>query len=116
MGKKDGPKRNARAAPKGDPNDKDQARLMAQRIFGSGGGPISSVFGKGLGGELKSAMGNMVGTTTGDARGFGGLGLAGSGRRGGGTRDTVGVGGHGAKWRGGGTGKLRQGHGGARAR
>jgi len=112
MGKKDGPKRNARAVPKGDPNDKDQARQMAQRIFGSGGGPISSVFGKGLGGELKSAMGNMFGTTTGDARGFGGLGLRGSGSGGGGTGDSVGIGGIGTKGRGGGVGSYGMGTGG----
>jgi len=111
MGKKDGPKRNARAAPKGDPNDKNQARLMAQRIFGSGGGAISSIFGKGLGGELKSAMGNMFGTTTGDARGFGGLGLRGSGSGGGGTGDTIGIGGIGTKGRGGGVGSYGMGTG-----
>ncbi len=111
MGKKDAPKRNARAVPKGDPNDKNVARLMAQKIFGGGGGPISSVFGKGLGGELKSAMGNMFGNTTGDARGFGGLGLKGTGSGGGGTGDTVGIGGIGTKGRGGGVGSYGMGTG-----
>jgi TonB family protein len=111
MGKKDAPKRDARAVPKGDPNDKNQARLMAQKIFGASGGPISSVFGKGLGGELKSAMGNMFGSTTGDARGFGGLGLRGSGSGGGGTGDTVGIGGIGTKGRGGGVGSYGMGTG-----
>ncbi len=38
MGKKNAPKRDAKAAPKAiDPNSKDQARLIAQRIFGGKG-------------------------------------------------------------------------------
>jgi TonB family protein len=105
MGKKDAPKRSAHAAPKGDPNNKDQARMLAQKIFGSGGGGISTIFGhNGLGGELKSAMGNMFGAAPGDAQGFGGLGLRGSGAGGGGVGDTIGIGGIGTKGRGGGTG------------
>lgn len=105
MGKKDAPKRSAHAAPKGDPNNKDQARLLAQKIFGGSGGGISTVFGhQGLGGELKSAMGNMFGAAPGDAHGFGGLGLRGSGSGGGGVGDTIGIGGIGTKGRGGGTG------------
>jgi len=112
MGKKDAPKRDARAAPKGDPNDKDQARLMAQNIFGKSGQGISTIFGhNGLGGELKSAMGNMFGTTAGDARGFGGLGLKGTGSGGGGTGDTIGIGGIGTKGRGGGVGSYGSGAG-----
>jgi TonB family protein len=112
MGKKDAPKRDARAAPKGDPNNKDQARLMAQNIFGKSGKGISTIFGhNGLGGELKSAMGNMFGTTAGDARGFGGLGLKGSGSGGGGTGDTIGIGGIGTKGRGGGVGSYGSGAG-----
>ncbi len=112
MGKKEAPKRDARAAPKGDPNNKDQARLMAQNIFGNSGKRISSIFGhNGLGGELKSAMGNMFGTTAGDARGFGGLGLKGSGSGGGGTGDTIGIGGIGTKGRGGGVGSYGSGAG-----
>ena len=58
MGKKDVPKRSAHAAPKGDPNNKDQARLLVAKVFGGTGGGISTIFGhQGLGGELKSAMG-----------------------------------------------------------
>jgi TonB family protein len=105
MGKKDAPKRSAHAAPKGDPNNKDQARLLVQKVFGGSGGGISTIFGhQGLGGELKSAMGNMFGAAPGDAAGFGGLGLRGSGSGGGGIGDTIGIGGIGTKGRGGGTG------------
>jgi TonB family protein len=105
MGKKDAPKRSAHAAPKGDPNNKDQARLLVAKVFGGSGGGISTIFGhQGLGGELKSAMGNMFGAAAGDSGGFGGLGLRGSGSGGGGVGDTVGIGGIGTKGRGGGTG------------
>jgi TonB family protein len=105
MGKKEAPKRSAHTAPKGDPNNKDQARMLAQKIFGSGGGGISTIFGRdGLGGELKSAMGNMFGAAPGDAHGLGGLGLRGSGGGGGGVGDTIGIGGVGTRGRGGGTG------------
>ncbi|MDP2270549.1 MAG: adventurous gliding motility protein GltG [Archangium sp.] len=105
MGKKEAPKRSAHAAPKGDPNNKDQARLLVAKVFGGTGGGISTIFGhQGLGGELKSAMGNMFGAAAGDSGGFGGLGLRGSGSGGGGVGDTVGIGGIGTKGRGGGTG------------
>ena len=33
MGKKDAPKKSAHAAPKGDPSNKDQARMLTQKIF-----------------------------------------------------------------------------------
>ena len=105
MGKKEAPKRNARTAPKGDPNNKDQARMFMDKAFGKGGGGLSTVFGKnGLGGELQAAMGNMFGATAGDAQGMGGLGLRGSGSGGGGQGNTIGIGGIGTKGRGGGTG------------
>jgi TonB family protein len=105
MGKKDAPKRSAHAAPKGDPNNKDQARLLVAKVFGNTGGGISTIFGhQGLGGELKSAMGNMFGAAPGDAAGLGGLGLRGSGSGGGGLGDTIGIGGIGTRGRGGGTG------------
>ncbi len=105
MGKKDAPQRSAHAAPKGDPSNKDQARLLVNKVFGGSGGGISTIFGhQGLGGELKSAMGNMFGAAAGDSGGFGGLGLRGSGSGGGGVGDTVGIGGIGTKGRGGGTG------------
>lgn len=107
MGKKDAPKTNNRTAPKGDPNKKDEARALTAKIFGGGKGGISTVFGsKGLGGDLKSAMGNMFGAKAGDSGGFGGLGLRGGGGGGGGTGDTVGIGAVGTKGRGGGTGSY----------
>jgi TonB family protein len=107
MGKKDAPKTNNRTAPKGDPSKKDEARALAARVFGSGKGGVSTIFGKnGLGGELKSAMGNMFGAKAGDSGGFGGLGLRGTGKGGGGTGDTIGIGGIGTKGRGGGTGNY----------
>lgn len=110
MGKKDAPKRSAHAAPKGDPNNKDQARMLTEKIFGSGGSGISTIFGhNGLGGELRSAMGNMFGAAAGDAQGFGGLGLRGTGGGGGGVGDTIGIGGIGTKGRGGGTGTYGNG-------
>jgi TonB family protein len=110
MGKKDAAKTNNRTAPKGDPSKKDEARALTAKIFGSGKGGISTVFGKnGLGGDLKSAMGNMFGAKAGDSGGFGGLGLRGSGGGGGGTGDTIGIGGIGTKGRGGGTGSYGSG-------
>ncbi len=110
MGKKDTPKTNNRTAPKGDPSKKDEARALTAKIFGGGKGGISTVFGKsGLGGDLKSAMGNMFGAKTGNSGGFGGLGLRGSGGGGGGTGDTIGIGGIGTKGRGGGTGSYGSG-------
>ncbi len=105
MGKKDAPQRSAHAAPKGDPSNKDQARLLMAKVFGGSSGGISTVFGhQGLGGELKSAMGNMFGAAPGDSGGLSGLGLRGSGSGGGGVGDTIGIGGIGTRGRGGGTG------------
>jgi TonB family protein len=105
MGKKDAPARSAHAAPKGDPSNKDQARILMAKVFGGSAGGISTVFGhQGLGGELKSAMGNMFGAAPGDSGGLGGLGLRGSGSGGGGVGDTIGIGGIGTRGRGGGTG------------
>ena len=110
MGKKDAPKSNNRTAPKGDPSKKDEARALTAKIFGGGKGGISTVFGSsGLGGDLKSAMGNMFGAKAGDAGGFGGMGLRGSGGGGGGTGNTIGIGGIGTKGRGGGTGTYGNG-------
>jgi TonB family protein len=109
MGKKDGPPRSAHAAPKGDPTNKDQARLLMAKVFGGAGGGVSTVFGhNGLGGELKSATGNMFGAAAGDAAGLGGLGLRGSGSGGGGMGDTIGMGGVNTHGRGGGTGNYGQ--------
>jgi TonB family protein len=107
MGKKDAPKTGNRTAPKGDPNKKDQARALTAKIFGGGKGGVSTIFGTGgLGGELKSAMGNMFGAKAGDSGGFGGMGLRGGGGGGGGTGETVGIGSVGTKGRGGGTGSY----------
>ena len=66
-----------------DPNSKDQARLIAQRIFGGKGNQgIATLFGRqGLGGSLQAAMGNMTGSTVGDAGGVLGMGLKGRRRR-----------------------------------
>jgi TonB family protein len=104
MGKKDAAKTQNRTAPQGQKDKKDEARALTQKIFGSGKGGVSTIFGNaGLGGELKSAMGNMFGAKAGDSGGFGGLGIRGSGGGGGGTGDTIGIGGIGTKGRGGGT-------------
>ena len=112
MGSKVAPKRSASAAPKGDPNNKDQARLLVSKVFGASGGGISTIFGhQGIGGELKAAMGNMLGAAPGDAAGLGGLGLRGSGSGGGGLGDTIGIGGIGTRGRGGGTGGYGSGAG-----
>ncbi|WP_224246229.1 adventurous gliding motility protein GltG [Hyalangium gracile] len=105
MGKKDNtPKTQNRTAPQGQKDKKDEARALTAKIFGGGKGGVSTIFGNaGLGGELKSAMGNMFGAKAGDSGGFGGLGIRGSGGGGGGTGDTIGIGGIGTKGRGGGT-------------
>jgi len=103
MGKKEAPKTANRTAPQGQKDKKDEARALTAKIFGGKGG-VSTIFGNaGLGGELKSAMGNMFGAKAGDSGGFGGLGIKGSGGGGGGTGDTIGIGGIGTKGRGGGT-------------
>jgi TonB family protein len=105
MGKKEAPKRSAHTAPKGDTNNKDQARLLVKSIFSGSSGGLSIITDhQALGGELKGAIGNMFGAAPGDAAGLGGLGLRGSGSGGGGVGDTIGIGGIGTKGRGGGTG------------
>lgn len=94
MGKQSSKEKNNRAAPKAiDKNSKDIARLMVSKIFGKGGGGVTTLFGRaGLGGELNAAMGNMMGKSVGDAFGTGGLGLKGGGGGGGGTGNTIGIG------------------------
>lgn len=112
MGKRDAPNRNARASPKAiDPNSKDQARLIAQRIFGGkGNAGTAIIFGRaGLGGSLQAAMGNMTGSTVGDAGGVLGMGLKGSGGGGGGTGNTIGIGAVGTRGVAGGEGKYGSG-------
>jgi TonB family protein len=114
MGKKDAPHRNTRSAPRGDPNDKDLVKnqgLLA--MLGRGQAGLSTIFGTGgLGGDLKGAIGGITGATVGDAHGFGGLGLKGTGTGGGGVGNTIGVGDIGTKGRGGGLGGYGTGVGG----
>ncbi len=108
-GKRDAPQRNTKSAPKAiDPNSKDQARLIAQKIFG-GKGPngMATLFGTaGLGGALQAALGGIKGTTVGDAGGLGGMGLKGAGGGGGGTGNTLGIGAVGTKGVAGGQGSY----------
>jgi len=109
MGKKNAPNRDAKASPKAiDPNSKDQARLIAQRIFGGkGNAGVATLFGRaGLGGSLQAAMGHMTGSTVGDAGGVLGMGLKGSGGGGGGTGNTIGIGAVGTRGVAGGEGKY----------
>ena len=109
MGKKNAPNRDAKASPKAiDPNSKDQARLIAQRIFGGkGNAGIATLFGRaGLGGSLQAAMGHMTGSTVGDAGGVLGMGVKGSGGGGGGTGNTIGIGAVGTRGVAGGEGKY----------
>ncbi|WP_242340877.1 MULTISPECIES: adventurous gliding motility protein GltG [Anaeromyxobacter] len=106
MGKKDAPKTNARSAPKAiDPNAKEIVKSTGLLgVLGRGGSAgLSTVFGSGgLGGDLKGAVGNMFGPVVGDSYGLGGLGIRGSGKGGGGSGETIGIGAVGTKGRGGG--------------
>jgi len=111
MGKKDAPdvfKRSAVKAIKLD--DKEiVAKSGLLKIFGKGGGIFQGggqIFGgKGLGGDLQNALGGLFGTTIGDARGSGGLGLKGSGPGGGGdSLYSIGIGTVGTRGRGAGQG------------
>jgi pSer/pThr/pTyr-binding forkhead associated (FHA) protein len=108
-GKRNAPERNTKSAPKAiDPNSKDQARLLAQKIFG-GKGPngMAVLFGtNGLGGALQAALGGIKGTTVGDAGGVLGMGLKGGGGGGGGTGNTLGIGSVGTKGVAGGQGSY----------
>jgi TonB family protein len=91
------------------PSKKDQAKALAQKIFGGKGGAAAIFGGGGLGGDLKNAMGNMLG-----ARGGPGLGLPGL-RGGGGVSgggETLGIGGIGTKGRAGGSAGYGSGVGG----
>jgi hypothetical protein len=116
MGKKDAPKTNARSAPKAiDPNAKEIVKRtgLLGAIGRGGGGGLSTIFGQGgLGGDLKGAVGNMFGPVVGDSYGLGGLGIRGSGTGGGGSGETIGIGGVGTKGRGGGLGGYGAGAGG----
>jgi hypothetical protein len=108
-GKRNAPERNTKSAPKAiDPNSKDQARLIANKIFGGKGpGGMATLFGtNGLGGALQAALGGIKGTTVGDAGGVLGMGLKGSGGGGGGTGNTLGIGSVGTKGVAGGQGSY----------
>jgi hypothetical protein len=111
MGKKEAPdvfKRSAVKAIKLDDREiVSKSGLL--KIFGKGGGIFQGsgqIFGgKGLGGDLQNALGGLFGTTIGDARGSGGLGLKGSGPGGGGdSLYSVGIGTVGTRGRGAGEG------------
>lgn len=113
MGKRDAPVRNTRSAPRAiDPKDKNEIKnqgILAMLGKGQTAG-LSTIFGKGgLGGDLKGAIGGITGNTVGDAHGFGGLGLKGTGPGGGGFGNTIGVGDVGTKGRGGGMGSFGSG-------
>lgn len=115
-GRRDAPVRNTRSAPRAiQPNDKEIVKnqgLLAMLGTGSNNG-LSTIFGKGgLGGDLKGAIGGITGSSVGDAHGFGGLGLKGTGVGGGGEGQVVGVGAIGTKGRGGGIGDYGKGAGG----
>ncbi len=101
-GRRNAPSRSAQAAPRGDPSQKNQARALAQALFGGPNGRgIRSLLGPGgVGGELQEAMGHLVGVAPGDARGFNGLGIRGDLSGGGGDAVTVGIGAIGTKGRG----------------
>ncbi|HXX30760.1 MAG TPA: adventurous gliding motility protein GltG [Myxococcaceae bacterium] len=108
-GRRNAPERVARSSPKAiDPNSKDQARLIAQKIFGGKGpGGTAVMFGSaGLGGTLQAYLGGIKGTTVGDAGGVLGMGLKGSGGGGGGTGNTLGIGSVGTKGVAGGQGSY----------
>lgn len=116
MGKRDAPVRNTRSAPRAiDPKDKEQVKnqgILAMLGKGQNAG-LSTIFGTGgLGGDLKGAIGGITGNSVGDAHGFGGLGLKGTGTGGGGSGNTIGVGAVGTKGRGGGMGSFGNGVGG----
>lgn len=96
-----------------DPNAKDRAKAMVTSLFGGKNGGIQTIFGNGgLGGDLKSAVGNMFGNQVGNSGGLGGLGLKGTGMGGGGMGNTVGIGAIGTHGRGGGMGAYGNGVGG----
>jgi TonB family protein len=112
MGKKDMKQdTKQRSAQKAiDPNAKDRAKSMVSQLFAGRNGGITTIFGKGgLGGDLKSATGNLMGNVTGDSGGLGGMGLRGSETGGGGQGNTVGIGAIGTHGRGGGNGAYGNG-------
>lgn len=125
MGKKDSDQKNQRWAIKGPPDQKEiqlakeRAKLEALRTadaaFNQLEGEMSAVWGtqeRALGADAVSALGNMFGDRVGEASGYGGFGVAGAGRGGGGFSETsIGVGNIGTMGRGGGEGGSGYGRG-----
>src|SRR5690606_15609566 len=114
MGKVDAPQVARRAAPQGNPDDKEMvANQGILSILGKGSAGLSTVLGSsGLGGEIKGAIGGLTGNAVGDSQGFGGLGLRGRGPGGGAVGETVSVGAIGTRGRGGGSSSFGSGVGG----
>lgn len=114
MGRRDAPEVARRSAPQGNPNDREMvANQGILAILGKGSGGLSTVLGStGLGGELRGAIGGLSGSAVGDAHGFGGLGLRGTGTGGGAVGETVSVGAIGTRGRGGGAASFGSGVGG----
>lgn len=114
MGRRDAPEVVRRTAPQGNPNDKELVSNQGiLSILGKGSAGLSAVLGSsGLGGELKGAIGGLTGNAVGDAHGFGGLGLRGTGPGGGAIGETVSVGAIGTRGRGGGAAGFGSGVGG----
>ncbi|HZH15508.1 MAG TPA: adventurous gliding motility protein GltG [Archangium sp.] len=110
-GKKEVVKQTNQPASNAKPDKKAAAKNMAAKIFGGKGGASSLFGGGGLGGDLKSAMGGLVGKGS-MVGGLGGLGLKGGGGGGGGGGDVIGIGAVGTKGRGGGMGGYGSGVGG----
>ncbi|MFN0062606.1 MAG: adventurous gliding motility protein GltG [Myxococcaceae bacterium] len=91
-GKRGAKEADARMAPKAIKDSKDEAREVMARIgLGGKGGAISTIFGKGEGGEFRQMLGNLTGKVAGDSSGLSGLGLKGGGGGGGGTGRTFGL-------------------------
>lgn len=125
MGKKDSDKKDNRWAIKGPPDQKEiqiarerakmEALHTADAAFNQLEGEMSAVWGtqeRALGADAVSALGNMFGDKTGEASGYGGFGVAGAGRGGGGFSETsIGVGNIGTMGRGGGDGGSGYGRG-----
>lgn len=114
-GKRDAAPAEKRSAPQAiDPDDKEIIKNQGVlSMLGRGGAGLSTILGTGgLGGELKGAIGGISGKTVGDAHGFGGLGLRGTGPGGGAVGETVSVGAIGTRGRGGGSAGFGSGVGG----
>jgi len=104
MGRKTSPHHDRAYAVKG-PKDNPDPRLAAQQraqeagilgVFKKMSGPVASVFSheSALGADAEDAIGNLIGTRIGEAAGMEGMGMFGTGSKGGGTGDAlIGLGG-----------------------